>query len=146
MACIPCTTLTVSFLELPVISWVWVAQDLTRYHIDQWVDWSNNLDNVYANWIYFLYGMRPYADAAGTMPAAQLKFESLLTALDTHMAGKTWLVGDSLTLAVSATQYDAAEFHQRCRKTDEFREIDFLLITFVSLMPVAMGHKFHILI
>ena len=81
------------------------TQDLTQYHIDQWVDWSNNLDYVYANWMYFLLGMRPSAEAGSAMPAAQARFEKLLTALDAHMVGRKWLVGDGLTLAVRAVGF-----------------------------------------
>lgn len=76
------------------------TQDLTRFLIDQWIDWSNSIDYVYAGWLTFLIGSRPSAEAAGSIPAAQARFETLLAALDAHMLGRTWLVGDSLTLAV----------------------------------------------
>ena len=75
-------------------------QDLTRFLIDQWIDWSNSIDYVYAGWLTFLIGSRPSAEAEGSIPAAQARFETLLGALDAHVQGRTWLVGSSLTLAV----------------------------------------------
>ena len=64
------------------------------------MDWSNSIDYVFANWIYFLTGMRPASEAAAALPAAQARFEALMGALDSHMQGREWLVGGHLTLAV----------------------------------------------
>ena len=78
-------------------------QDLTRFHVDQWVDWSNSLEDVYANWIYFLWGAKqlPADQRDAAIAESQAKFERALGALNKHMEGRKWLVGDSITLAVS---------------------------------------------
>mmetsp|Transcript_36663 Transcript_36663/g.81584 ORF Transcript_36663/g.81584 Transcript_36663/m.81584 type:complete len:1184 (-) Transcript_36663:438-3989(-) len=72
-------------------------EDLTRAHIDQWLDWSTSFEDVAASWMYVLAGMRPLDAAA--MGAAQKKFAALMAALEAHMAGRTWLVGSNITLA-----------------------------------------------
>lgn len=76
-------------------------EDLTRYQIDQWIEWSNCFDDAYINWIYFIGGWRPYneAEAAACIPPSKARFLASLASLELHMANRQWLVGNSLTLA-----------------------------------------------
>ena len=76
-------------------------EDLTRFHIDQWIEWSNCFDDTYVNWIYFIAGWRPYneAEVAACVPPTKARFLTSLASLELHMTNKQWLVGDSMTLA-----------------------------------------------
>lgn len=76
-------------------------EDLTRFQIDQWIEWSNCFEDTHLNWIYLVAGWRPYneAEASITVPPAKARFIASLASLDLHMAGRQWLVGESLTLA-----------------------------------------------
>eukprot|EP00798_Chlamydomonas_sp_ICE-L_P016395 gene16395-22597_t len=72
-------------------------EDLSRAHVDQWVDWANVLDESAPGWLYVLWGMRPYDKAA--YEVCQAKFETNMSILEAHLTGKTWMVGDRVTLA-----------------------------------------------
>lgn len=39
------------------------SQDLARFHIDQWVDWSNSIDDCNFFVLYPLLGYYPYDEA-----------------------------------------------------------------------------------
>jgi glutathione S-transferase len=76
-------------------------QDLTRFHIDQWIDWTQQTDIVSTSWIYFILGMRDMAEAPSSVPLGQKRLEAMLEALEQHMSsGRKWLVGEEMTLAV----------------------------------------------
>lgn len=76
-------------------------EDLTRFLIDQWIDWSNTFDSIFFNWIYFLFGMRtcPVDQRDAAIKDASTRFDIALKALDDHMQGREWLVGNNMTLA-----------------------------------------------
>jgi glutathione S-transferase len=77
-------------------------QDLTRFQIDQWIEWSNCFEDTYAHWLYFLLGQRPYAEATVVIEGATKRFDANLSVLETHLQGKDWTVGNTMTLAVRA--------------------------------------------
>ena len=75
------------------------ADPLTSAQVDQWVDFlSNEVDAPILAWFLPLAGMRTEAEC-GTADAAIARVERGLAVLDGVLAGRTYLVGDAITLA-----------------------------------------------
>ncbi|XP_072986419.1 elongation factor 1-gamma 2-like [Typha latifolia] len=66
--------------------------------IEQWIDFSSmEIDANIGRWLYPRLGFIPYIPAAEELGISSLK--RALNALNTHLAGNTYLVGHSVTLA-----------------------------------------------
>lgn len=71
--------------------------DTTRALIDAWVDWASSLDTATKNWVEPMFGEGPQQPSA--VAAAKAQFEKALQTLDIHLAFRTYLVGETITLA-----------------------------------------------
>ena len=71
--------------------------DTTRALIDAWVDWAIVLDTATKSWVEPMFGEGPQQPAA--VDAAKAEFEKALQTLNIHLGLRTYLVGESITLA-----------------------------------------------
>ena len=71
--------------------------DTTRALIDAWIDWATVLDKATRDWVEPMFGEGPQQPAA--VDAAKAEFEKALQTLNMHLGSRTYLVGETLTLA-----------------------------------------------
>lgn len=71
--------------------------DTTRALIDAWIDWAMVLDKATKVWVEPMFGEGPQQPAA--LDAAKADFEKALETLNIHLGLRTYLVGETLTLA-----------------------------------------------
>ena len=65
--------------------------------IDAWVDWALQFDKPTEQLVYPIFGIRAHDKQAAQQALASLG--KSLDALDTHLDGRTYLVGERVTLA-----------------------------------------------
>ena len=65
--------------------------------IDSWVDWAVQFDKPTEQLVYPILGIRAHDKQAAQQALAS--FGRSLDALDTHLDGRTYLVGERVTLA-----------------------------------------------
>lgn len=67
-------------------------------HVEQWIDFaSNEIDAPLSSWVLPVLGVWPYSEAKEAAAIAAVK--KALAVLDAHLATRTYLVGDFVTLA-----------------------------------------------
>ena len=71
--------------------------DTTRALIDAWIDWATVLDKATKEWVEPMFGEGSQQPAA--VDAAKADFEKALQTLNMHLGPRTYLVGDTMTLA-----------------------------------------------
>ena len=71
--------------------------DTTRALIDAWIDWATVLDTATKEWVEPMFGEGSQRQAAAD--AAKADFEKALQTLNMHLGPRTYLVGDTMTLA-----------------------------------------------
>ena len=71
--------------------------DTTRALIDAWIDWATVLDKATKEWVEPMFGEGSQQQAA--LDAAKADFEKALQTLNMHLGTRTYLVGDTVTLA-----------------------------------------------
>ena len=71
--------------------------DTMRALIDAWIDWATVLDKATKDWVEPMFGEGSQQQAA--VDAAKADFERALQTLNMHLGPRTYLVGDTMTLA-----------------------------------------------
>ena len=93
-------------------------QDDRQIEILRWLMWDANEFSQQAGTLYFEYIIKPYFGLGGPDPGAVARategFERLAAVLESHLTGRSYLVGDALSVAdfaVAITLPYASEAH-----------------------------------
>jgi len=73
------------------------SSDIETSQVDQWIEWARSVEARQSGWVYSIVGYYPYVEAAWNMSKEGAK--KYLNALNSHLQGKEYLVGNRITLA-----------------------------------------------